>query len=73
MILLGALGAVAWVAFGRPQAGVRTWNERLDARSDDHALTERERNDLERREYYRRMDAELDRRLEEKRRLEGNS
>lgn len=75
VLLFSALGALAWIAFGRPREatfGGRRGRRRLsDARDDVSHLSERERHELERREYYKRMDEELDRRLEEKRREEG--
>ena len=75
VLLFSALGAMAWIAFGRPRGasfGFSGGGRRLsDARDDAYKLSERERAELERREYYKRMDEELDRRLEEKRREEG--
>lgn len=67
VVLFFALGALAWIAFGRPRDRSRRLSE---ARDDVSHLSDRERWDLERREYYKRMDDELDRRLEEKRRDE---
>lgn len=55
----------------RPGRGGGWRGRRLSEARDDAAnLSERERHELERREYYKRMDEELDRRLEEKRRRE---
>lgn len=65
--LFFALGALAWIAFGRPRDPSRRLSE---ARDDASHLSDRERRELERREYYKRMDDELDRRLEERRRGE---
>ena len=88
VLLFWALGALAWIALGRPQGapavpgsghpsgarGPRPRSARRqlsDEREEAHRLSERERLELEKREYYRRMDEELDRRLEEKRRQAG--
>ena len=75
VLLFSVLGAMAWIVFGRPRGaaiGFSGGGRRLsDARDDAYKLSERERAELERREYYKRMDEELDRRLEEKRREEG--
>jgi hypothetical protein len=80
VFLFFALGSFAWLVFGRPHPEARAaaggssgLRDRLrrhpsDARDDAAHLSDRERRDLERRDYYRRMDEELDRRLEEKRR-----
>ncbi|HEX7166489.1 MAG TPA: PLD nuclease N-terminal domain-containing protein [Acidimicrobiales bacterium] len=84
VLFLNALGAFAWLALGRPHSGslapggatVRPlrgkaarerWHPALDERVDNHE-TERERAERERREYLRRMDDELDRRLEQRQR-----
>lgn len=74
VLLFSALGAMAWIAFGRPRGasfGFGGGGRLSDARDDAYKLSDRERAELERREYYKRMDEELDRRLEEKRREEG--
>ena len=78
VLLFFVLGALAWIVFGRPRGaavgfgGGGFGRGRLsDERDDAYKLSERERAELERREYYKKMDEELDRRLEEKRRQEG--
>ena len=72
VLLFSAVGAFAWVALGRPHAPPVTGAppKRWQPATDDRVRTletERERIDRERREYYARMDEELDRRLAEKR------
>ena len=76
VLVLSFLGVLAWLALGRPQGapfavtgGLRRGGD--DARDDAAHLSDRERRELERREYYKRMDEELDRRLEEKRRRDS--
>jgi len=73
VLLFSVLGAMAWIVFGRPRGaaiGFGGGRRLSDERDDARKLSERERAELERREYYKRMDEELDRRLEEKRRQE---
>ena len=79
VFLFFALGSLAWLVLGRPYpetraaadpAGMRPRRRRhpSDSRDDAASMSDRERQEIERRDYYRRMDEELDRRLEEKRR-----
>ncbi len=72
VIVLSVVGALAWLLVGRPEhAGFRPgstvarWDPRLDHRTGV-LETDRERLERERREHYERLDAELDRRLEER-------
>lgn len=76
VLLFWAIGALAWIVLGRPKGApvgfagrsFGRWGQPSDARDDAAHLSDQERLRLERREYYKRMDEELDRRLEEKRR-----
>lgn len=69
--LLWVVGAAAWLLLGRPASvapgGARSpaWHPALDERTGVQE-TPRERVERDRREFYRRMDEELDRRLAEK-------
>lgn len=75
IVIFWVIGAAAWMLLGRPAGAPLGFSGRgstSDARDEVGSLSDRERVDLDRREYYRRMDEELDRRLE-RRRLEGET
>ena len=77
VVVLWVFGAMAWTVAGRPRGAPvgltgRVGGHPSEARDEASRMSDRERAEIERREYYRRMDEELDRRLEEKRREEGN-
>ena len=83
VLLFFALGAFAWVALGRPArvvgsagaggAGGRRWvGGDAPSTLGGRLESDPERRERERRDYYRRMDEELDRRLEEKQGEEGD-